>query len=268
MPYICPLCSQSLTLNARTWRCENNHCFDKAKEGYVNLLPVQKKHSKDPGDNKQMMLARRGFLEAGFYQHLSDRVNELVSQQSLPSNARLLDLGCGEGYYTNRLAQYCPQVSINALDISKIAVRLASKRNKQIECCVASAFDLPFTNSSFDAVLRIYAPSNEQELSRVMKEGGLLITVSPGPKHHWFLKTMIYAQPEEHDESDSEISGFELVHAERLETMMSLSEPNDIDNFLNMTPYAWKLTETDKKQLSDKGLECELDFKIQIFKRL
>ena len=93
MSYICPLCSESLLLDNRTWRCANNHCFDKAKEGYVNLLPVQKKHSKDPGDNKLMMQARRTFLEAGFYQHLSDRVNHLAQKHIADERASLLDLG-------------------------------------------------------------------------------------------------------------------------------------------------------------------------------
>ncbi|RYV04052.1 23S rRNA (guanine(745)-N(1))-methyltransferase [Shewanella sp. OPT22] len=268
MSYICPLCSNLLQLEGRTWRCENNHCFDKAKEGYVNLLPVQKKSSKDPGDNKLMMQARREFLEAGHYQHLSDRVNELFIQYLKSESPTLLDLGCGEGYYTGRLSQACPDMRINGLDISKTAIRLASKRNKSLEFCVASAFDLPFASSNFDAVLRIYAPSAPEELSRVVNENGLLLTVSPGPRHHWFLKTLIYQSPEEHDESDSIIKGFERIHTERLETAMSLSGSRDIENFLNMTPYAWKLTKTQKNELSDSGLECELDFKIQIFKKI
>ena len=268
MSYVCPLCSQTLSLKDRTWRCANNHCFDKAKEGYVNLLPVQKKHSKDPGDNKLMMQARRDFLEAGFYQHLSDRVNQLVSDYLPHQQTSLLDLGCGEGYYTGRLASSNPHLVVNGLDISKTAVRLASKRNKQIEFCVASAFELPFADLSFDAVLRIYAPSQAEELARVLKTDGLLITVSPGPRHHWFLKTLIYRQPEEHGEADTKIAGFERIHVERLESVMSLSDMKNIDDFLNMTPYAWKLSEEDKKQLSNSGLDCELDFKIQVFKKI
>ncbi len=268
MSYICPLCSHSLFLDDRTWRCANNHCFDIAKEGYVNLLPVQKKHSKDPGDNKLMMQARRAFLEAGFYQHLSDSVNQLAEEYIDSKQASLLDLGCGEGYYAGRLADAVPNSKVNGLDISKTAVRLASKTHKQIELCVASAFRLPFADASFDAVLRIYAPSVARELVRVVKEDGFLITVSPGPKHHWFLKTLIYRKPELHDETDNQVAGFERTHVERLESVMSLSDAQDIDNFLNMTPYAWKLTEAQKKQLSGSGIECELDFKIQIFKKI
>ena len=154
------------------------------------------------------------------------------------------------------------------MDISKTAVRLASKRNKQLEFCVASAFELPFADASFDAVLRIYAPSSAQELARVIKNDGLLITVSPGPRHHWFLKTLIYRKPEEHDESDTQIEGFERIHVERLESVMSLSQTQDIENFLNMTPYAWKLSETQKSELSESGVKCELDFKLQIFKKI
>ncbi len=269
MSYICPLCAEPLSQNDKAYKCENRHSFDVAKEGYVNLLPVHKKSSIDPGDNKEMMLARREFLNKGFYQHLSGKINDLVSELSHGAE-NLLDIGCGEGYYTGRLAESLKNngvIKVHGLDISKTAVKLAAKRYKAVSFCVASAFDTPFANDSFDSVIRVYAPSELTELQRIIKEGGFLITVSPGPKHHWFLKTVIYSEPKKNSDDNDSLDGFKLVQSERLQSLINISEASDVANFLNMTPYAWKLTETQKSQLCEQGVKCELDFKIQIHKR-
>ncbi|WP_144208764.1 23S rRNA (guanine(745)-N(1))-methyltransferase [Shewanella donghaensis] len=279
MQYICPICQTSLSLNNKSWHCQNRHQFDCAKEGYVNLLPVQKKNSKDPGDNKEMMLARREFLNQGYYQKLSDKVNELAVQFA-PQSKRVLDIGCGEGYYSNRLHSALnlqevdaeatldqlelTQCHLQGLDISKSAIKYASKRYPQMDFCVASAYEMPFSDSAFDLAIRIYAPSKVEELQRVLKEGGVLITVSPGPMHHFAMKQIIYSEPKPHDEPKADIEGFTCLHHERLEYQLTLSNPTDIDNFLNMTPYAWKLTNEQKSQISNQGLSCELDFSIEI----
>ena len=274
MKYRCPLCSQTLQLEGQSWRCSANHVFDCAKEGYVNLLPVQKKNSKDPGDNKPMILARRAFLTKGYYQRLSDRVNELANQFA-PHSSSGLDVGCGEGYYSHRLfesmqASSSKEVpfSLNGVDISKSALKFASKRYSSIDFCVASAFEMPFNDSSFDFMLRIYAPSLDEELRRLMKKEGILLTVSAGPKHHFTLKTLIYDEPERHTEEKSEIEGFELLYDERLEWLLEMDNSVDINHFLNMTPYAWKLTDEQKLGLSNTGLRCELDFKIEVFRAI
>ncbi|MCL1123610.1 23S rRNA (guanine(745)-N(1))-methyltransferase [Shewanella surugensis] len=274
MKYRCPLCSQTLQIEAKSWRCSANHVFDCAKEGYVNLLPVQKKNSKDPGDNKLMILARREFLTRGYYQRLSDRVNQLANEFAVNATSGL-DVGCGEGYYSHRLFESMRALapkdisfSLQGLDISKSALKFASKRYPSIDFCVASAFEMPFYDSSFDFMLRIYAPSLDEELWRVMKKEGILVTVSAGPKHHFALKKLIYDEPELHTEESSDIQGFELLHNERLEWILEMDNSLDINHFLNMTPYAWKLTDSQKQVLSDTGLTCELDFKIEVFKAI
>ncbi|WP_394203482.1 23S rRNA (guanine(745)-N(1))-methyltransferase [Shewanella waksmanii] len=270
MSYNCPLCQLPLQLSERTWSCANNHRFDCAKEGYVNLLPVQKKRSKDPGDNKEMMLARREFLTQGYYQHLSDRVNELARQYAAGASAGL-DIGCGEGYYSHRLHRVLNEhhsFTLHGVDISKSALKYASKRYKDIDFCVASSFEMPFANGSFDFMLRIYAPSLDKELRRVAKEAGILITVSAGPMHHFMLKELIYDNPKLHIDSPSAIEGFELIHGENLVSELILSKSNDIKHFLDMTPYSWKLTAEQKQTLIEQGISCQLDFKIEVFKAI
>lgn len=266
MSYICPLCAAPLTLTERTWGCVKQHRFDMAKEGYVNLLPVQQKNSKDPGDNKEMMFARREFLNAGYYQHLSDRVNTLALEYAAQAK-QILDIGCGEGYYSQRLFQVLNQQalpSFQGLDISKSAIKYAAKRYPEIAFCVASAYQMPISSDSIDLAIRIYAPSKLEELHRVMASKGFLITVAPGPLHHFALKQLIYAQPRLHLESEAAIQGFNCVHQERLTSELRLTDSRHLHHFLEMTPYAWKLTEQQKQQIIEKGLQCELDFQIEV----
>ncbi|MBW0298346.1 23S rRNA (guanine(745)-N(1))-methyltransferase [Shewanella xiamenensis] len=266
MQYICPLCALPLTLTQRTWGCPQAHKFDMAKEGYVNLLPVQKKNSKDPGDNQQMMFARREFLNAGYYQILSDRVNQLALQYA-SSAQQILDIGCGEGYYSHRL--YNALVAhhfcyLQGVDISKSAIKYAAKRYPNLRFCVASAYEMPIPSNSIDLAIRIYAPSKVEELQRIMAPSGILITVSPGPLHHFALKQQIYDQPRLHPESEARVDGFECLHQERLSAQLELNDSKDIGNFLEMTPYAWKFTAEQKQAFTQRGLSCELDFQIEV----
>ena len=266
MQYICPLCALPLTLTQRTWGCPQAHKFDMAKEGYVNLLPVQKKNSKDPGDNQQMMFARREFLNAGYYQILSDRVNQLALQYA-SSAQQILDIGCGEGYYSHRL--YNALVAhhfcyLQGVDISKSAIKYAAKRYPNLSFCVASAYEMPIPSNSIDLAIRIYAPSKVEELQRIMAPSGILITVSPGPLHHFALKQQIYDQPRLHPESEARVDGFECLHQERLSAQLELNDSKYIGNFLEMTPYAWKFTAEQKQAFTQRGLSCELDFQIEV----
>ncbi|MCP3127550.1 23S rRNA (guanine(745)-N(1))-methyltransferase [Shewanella sp. KJ2020] len=266
MSYLCPLCGLPLTLAERTWGCPRQHKFDIAKEGYVNLLPVQKKNSKDPGDNKQMMFARREFLNAGYYQGLSDRVNQLALEYAGRAQ-QVLDIGCGEGYYSHRLYHILTQehpCHFQGLDISKSAIKYAAKRYPQLEFCVASAYEMPIASHSIDLAIRIYAPSKNEELQRVMVNDGILITVSPGPMHHFALKQQIYAEPRLHPKSDASIAGFECLHQERLMSQLELKDSEHIAHFLEMTPYAWRFTAEQKQRFALDGLCCELDFQIEV----
>lgn len=270
MSYQCPLCRLPLTLIGHTWGCPQLHRFDIAKEGYVNLLPVQKKKSKDPGDNKQMMFARREFLNAGYYHGLSDRVNQLALEYT--SNVqRILDIGCGEGYYSHRLFRTLEQnhpCHFQGLDISKSAIKYAAKRYPELQFCVASAYEMPIPSHSIDLAIRIYAPSKIEELQRIMADGGILITVSPGPMHHFALKQQIYTEPRLHPESDATIVGFECLHQERLMSQLELRNSEHITHFLEMTPYAWKFTKEQKQRFAVEGLRCELDFQIEVHRIL
>ena len=153
-----------------------------AKEGYINLL--KKQGGKDFGDSKDMVKARRDFFDKDFYSPLKKRLTQIIDSLNIKS---LLDLGCGEGYYTNYYKETL-NIDIAALDISKEAVRIASKRNKNILYMVASVQDLPFFDKSIDIAVNAFTPIDLDEISRVLNEEGYLLTARVGEKHLLQLK--------------------------------------------------------------------------------
>ncbi|WP_459682604.1 23S rRNA (guanine(745)-N(1))-methyltransferase [Vibrio comitans] len=268
MIYACPLCSQPLALESRTFKCPNNHMFDKAKEGYVNLMPAHHKHSKNPGDSKEMMQARRAFLESGHYQKLQKQlattIKEYIEGMSRPT---VLDIGCGEGYYTSEIANtLTSDAEVYGLDISKVAIRYASKRYSNCQFSVASSYKLPFADNSLDVIMKVYAPSKQEELLRCLKPSGLLITVTPGARHLFQLRERIYQEVRLHEEQADEFAGLELVEQAKLNYEMELKDGLAFD-LLQMTPFAWKASKDLQVEFKESNsFQCEADFNIQIYK--
>jgi 23S rRNA (guanine745-N1)-methyltransferase len=270
MIYQCPLCHHPLSLQQRQWGCANNHQFDIAKEGYVNLLPVQHKHSRQPGDSQEMMVARRAFLDQGYYQPLRNKLVMLLDNVLPESAEALLDIGCGEGYYTSSFASQLTrhtQLQVYGLDVAKIAIRYAAKRYPEVQFCVASSHRLPFADNSLDAVVRIYAPCQGAELKRVVKPGGYLLTVSPAPRHLYQLKEIIYSQVQLHPCLDEHIEGFSCQEQLQLGYDMTLPAQQAVD-LLQMTPFAWRASPQTKQQLlAQTHFSCEVDFAIRLYQR-
>nr|WP_113866187.1 23S rRNA (guanine(745)-N(1))-methyltransferase [Brenneria salicis]NMN91560.1 23S rRNA (guanine745-N1)-methyltransferase [Brenneria salicis ATCC 15712 = DSM 30166]RBP63030.1 23S rRNA m(1)G-745 methyltransferase [Brenneria salicis ATCC 15712 = DSM 30166]RLM30808.1 23S rRNA (guanine(745)-N(1))-methyltransferase [Brenneria salicis ATCC 15712 = DSM 30166] len=270
MSYQCPLCQQPLQRMSQQWSC-GRHSFDCAKEGYVNLLPVQFKRSKQPGDSAEMMQARRKFLDAGHYQPLRERVTQRLDEILTPQASALLDIGCGEGYYTTALAarlQQHREMTVYGLDVSKAAIQRAAKRYQNVDFCVASSQRLPFNDHSFDAILKIYAPCNDTELRRTVKRGGWLMTISPGPRHLYQIKAEVYDQALPHPVRDEALDGFELVEQQTLAYSMQLSGP-EAAALLQMTPFAWRATpEVSQRIQAAPQFACETDFIIRLHQRI
>ncbi|GLX76880.1 23S rRNA (guanine(745)-N(1))-methyltransferase [Thalassotalea insulae] len=263
--YRCPICQQTLTLTQRTFRCENNHCFDKAKEGYVNLLPVQFKHSKDPGDNKAMVNARRAFLEQGYYQPLIEKLVETYQQYGNASGT-LFDAGCGEGYYTHQ--HQTDNNQVYGIDIAKEAIKKAAKKYSQCHFSVGTLSQLPFHDQHFDWLFSIYAPILEQEFTRVLKPSGYLLTVTPAKRHLFELKEKIYQNANEHDITRQPIEHLRLVTEQQLSYQMNLATGDDILNLLSMTPFAFKASEQVKHTLAQMtDFSCQADFLIRLYQK-
>lgn len=262
MSYSCPLCHAPLTRSGNSYLCPQRHQFDQAKEGYVNLLPVQHKRSREPGDSAEMMQARRAFLDAGHYQPLRDAVSDKL-RAIAPEN--LLDIGCGEGYYTHAFAAEASQTW--GLDVSKTAVRYGAKRYPQVNFCVASSQRLPFDDNSMDVVVRIYAPCNPLELKRVVKPGGWVITVTPGPRHLMEMKGLIYSEIQLHAPHSEVIEGFSLVSHDALAYPMQLTG-EEATTLLQMTPFAWRAKPEVWEALKrETQFNCQTDFAIHAWQR-
>ncbi len=272
MTYLCPLCYTELEVNQRSYTCENHHQFDMAKEGYVNLMPVQHKRSKDPGDNKEMMQARRRFLEADHYHPMREAISQLLTQyMPVTTPPQILDIGCGEGYYTDYFHQALllkdPTTQVFGLDISKIAIRYAAKRYPNCQFSVASSHRLPFANESLHAIIRIYAPCKPEELLRVLSNQGIVITATPAGRHLYQLKELIYQDVQLHDESPESLPGFTMEKERKLNYSMTLSG-QEADDLLQMTPFAWRASEIVRSQLIKTAeFECEADFMLRVYRK-
>ena len=255
---ICPVCKKNLTRIGKSYVCPQNHSFDIAKQGYVNLLRANEKSSLNPGDNRDMILSRRVVLDRGYYKILGDNIGKLFCRLTPKT---VLDLGCGEG----RIIRYILQegIDIFGVDISKSAVQAASALDKKSTYAVASATNLPFEDGFFDVVINAFAPLKEDEVKRVLKKGGYLIKITPAPKHLLQLKEAIYPTPYLNPESEG-IMGFSLVEEMILEDEF-VAEGNVLDALLQMTPYFYKTPLHLLDKIKGSSIKTTLSYCLRLF---
>jgi len=269
--FICPICGGKLERGEKCYVCTLGHSYDTAAEGYVHLLPVNKKHSKLPGDDKNMVRARNRFLSGGYYEPLRSAIIGIVLELSV-GNPAILDSGCGEGYYTEGIyeaLESAGKVPRGAgIDISKEAVKLASKRVKNAEFAVASAYHLPVADDSMDFVVDCFSPLCVSEFRRVLKMGGYFIYVVPGPRHLWELKCAVYDSPYENEKTRVEYEGFRHGKSMTAEGRILISDKQAISDLFTMTPYFWKTPQEGvSKLLSLDRLETEISFDIYLYQK-
>lgn len=242
--FVCPLCRAPF---GGDFVCPSGHRFDLAREGYIHLLPVQKKGSRDPGDNAAMIAARSAFLTAGYYQPLVDALIRAL-QPTAPLSA-LLDLGAGEGYYTGAVAAAFPAAAVYGIDISKAGIRAAARRYPRCRFAIASNRDLPVADGSFSHALNIFAPLVDAEVHRALRPGGYLLRVSPAPQHLYEIKALLYPEVRLHDPDTYQPQGFVSLSCTRLQQAFVLQDLAALQQLIQMTPYAWKLPHFDAESL-------------------
>ena len=270
MYFVCPKCGASLTERGGQAVCERGHAFDRASEGYYNLLLTGR--GGVHGDNKDMVLARRAFLGRDFYLPLATRVAELAVEYT-DADGVLLDAGLGEGYYTDlverSLTDRYGSSRVCGFDISKEAVRRAAKRNPRIALAVAGSYHMPLADGSVDTVVNTFSPLAREETLRVLRVGGCFIMVIPGEEHLFELKQVIYDTPYKNAVADTALDGFELVSDEPLRFLMSLERAEDITSLFRMTPYAYRTRPADAQKVYELGrLDCAADFRIFVYRKI
>jgi 23S rRNA (guanine745-N1)-methyltransferase len=272
----CPLDGATLKQDDQqkrgAWRCASGHSFDVAKQGYVHLLPVQKKRSKDPGDSKEMVAARQRFLNAGYYQPIADAVNTLVLKD-LPANATCLDAGCGEGYYLRQLARSIPlsqSLAILGVDISKWAILSAAKQDKFSTWVVGSNANLPVESGSLDCMLCMFGFPVYSEFARALKPGGKLIQVDVGPDHLLELREIIYPQIKPHrSEAKKDPDGFFFESIESVQVPLNLTSSQSIADLLTMTPHLYKASAEGREKAAQlKTLCTRIDVQLICYRRV
>lgn len=239
MELICPICGEPLCRTGRTLRCAGNHCFDIARQGYVNLLPVQQKHSRNPGDTREQVLARRNFLDAGHYAPIARTLVETA--QRLGATGPILDVGCGEGYYSAALAQALG-AELTGLDISKEAVRFAGAKYRSHQWLCATASHIPVAAQSAGTLTSLFALTLPEEFARVLRPEGYFFQVLAGEDHLPELKKIIYPEIRHRQKQTSpDLPGFRRLESIPIRFSFTVEGPQ-VRELLAMTPHWFRIS--------------------------
>lgn len=262
---ICPVCGGTLLREEKRFVCRENHSFDIAKQGYVNLL--YGKSGAIHGDNAMMIAARSRFLSAGHYaplaEMLADRVRAYAGERTV-----LLDIGCGEGYYTSYAqAALGNGGEVFAFDISKDALKATAKRCRAV-LFAASAYKIPLADVSADIATLLFSPFCREEILRILKPSGIFIMAYPGCRHLFGLKQAIYDTPYLNRPEDTAIEGFTLLEKHDISRVIRLPDQEAIQDLFTMTPYYYKTGEKDQAKLQAlTSLETEIEFHLCVYKK-
>jgi 23S rRNA (guanine745-N1)-methyltransferase len=231
----CPIDLSSLDKGDGAWRCPDGHAYDIAREGYVNLLPPGRPARQKAGDDLESIHARRRFLDAGHYAALAEHVAE-VSAELSTGEGDTVDVGCGEGYYTARLAG-----AVVGLDMSRAGIRLAARRHTSVTFAVANATAMPIVPAAVDVAVSIFAPVVPDEFARIVRPGGHAVIAVPGAQHLAALRSLLYETWQPHDEVVPlhDDTRFTTVDTARLRGEATLATPTELADLISMTPYRY-----------------------------
>ena len=246
MNLICPICEKPLCREEHRLVCPENHSFDIARQGYVNLLPVQRRHSAHPGDTREQVLSRREFLEGGFYAPIADAL--IAAAKKYDAVGPILDVGCGEGYYCTRLARAMGE-ELAGLDISKDAVRYAAGKYKDAQWLCATAARIPVEDGAAGLLTSLFALTLPEEFHRILRENGLFFQVLAAQDHLLGLKKIIYDELIFREKDTvPELPGFTLLESVPIRFSFTV-EGAQVQNLFAMTPHLFRVSEAGADRL-------------------
>ena len=259
--FACPICQENLTLVESSLKCDHRHSFDLAKFGYVNLAPQIKQSANYDKENFQN---RQQILEAGFYQAILETISDLLATN--PSAKTVLDIGCGEGFYSRKLQESHSDKIFYAFDISKDSVQIAAKSetNWAVNWFVGDLARLPIKDASMDILLDIFSPANYGEFRRVLSKDGILIKVIPTENHLKEIRQIVQDQLTKKDYSNQDIKEhFQEHFSIQSSQIASLTKPITAEQrqaLLSMTPLLFHVDQSmiDWSQLTEITIEAEI----------
>ncbi|CAN1213164.1 Methylase involved in ubiquinone/menaquinone biosynthesis [Tumidithrix helvetica PCC 7403] len=275
---VCPIDGSALTPHEHSLTCPKGHNFDKARQGYLNLLVVQHKASRDPGDTKEMVAARTRFLSTGCYEPIAHAIADLTKKHlaHIPCAERvtILDAGCGEGYYLDwmgkKAATWNSEAVLIGLDISKWAIQSAAKRSREITWIVGSNRRPPFLARSIDLIVCAFGFPSFEDFRHILKPRGKIILVDPGVNHLIEMRQVIYSELREKISpaiASTEAEGFNLVDRYNLSYRSEVSRSEDIQDLFAMTPHYFRSPQSGKTalaQLKQLAFTVDVNFRILV----
>ena len=259
--FACPICQENLTLVESSLKCCNRHSFDLAKFGYVNLAPQIKQSANYDKENFQN---RQQILEAGFYQAILEGISDLLATK--PSAKTILDIGCGEGFYSRKLQESHSNKTFYAFDISKDSVQIAAKSetNWAVNWFIGDLARLPIKDASMDILLDIFSPANYGEFRRVLSQNGILIKVIPTENHLKEIRKTIQEQLTKKDYSNQDIKEHFQEHfriqSSKIASLTKSITAEQRQALLSMTPLLFHVDQSkiDWSQLTEITIEAEI----------
>ncbi|BDS63728.1 TPA: methyltransferase domain-containing protein [Streptococcus pneumoniae] len=259
--FACPICQENLTLLETNFKCCNRHSFDLAKFGYVNLAPQIKQSANYDKENFQN---RQQILEAGFYQAILDAVSDLLA--SSKTTITILDIGCGEGFYSRKLQESHSEKTFYAFDISKDSVQIAAKSepNWAVNWFVGDLARLPIKDASMDILLDIFSPANYGEFRRVLSKDGILIKVIPTENHLKEIRQRVQDQLTNKEYSNQDIKEHFQEHftilSSQTASLTKTITAEQLQALLSMTPLLFHVDQSkiDWSQLTEITIEAEI----------
>ena len=264
---ICPICGKPLVQSGTSLLCASRHTYDIARQGYVNLLPVQQKHSLSPGDTPEMLAARRRFLSGGHYSPICADVAHALEE--IPGGvSAVIDVGCGEGYYTEQFLRLFHNVRIIGADISKAAVKMAASRTKEISWITATASHLPVADGSADAVTAMFSLLCEEEFARLLRPGGRVIEVTAGTEHLIELKRIIYDDLFEQHKRPKAPQGYLRELSCELKKFHMVLKGEELNDLLQMTPHTMRIKPENRARLaSTPSLGLTVEYFVRVLEK-
>ncbi|HEW6032921.1 TPA: methyltransferase domain-containing protein [Streptococcus pneumoniae] len=260
--FACPICQENLTLLETNFKCCNRHSFDLAKFGYVNLAPQIKQSANYDKENFQN---RQQILEAGFYQAILDAVSDLLA--SSKTTTTILDIGCGEGFYSRKLQESHSEKTFYAFDISKDSVQIAAKSepNWAVNWFVGDLARLPIKDANMDILLDIFSPANYGEFRRVLSKDGILIKVIPTENHLKEIRQRVQDQLTNKEYSNQDIKEHFQEHftilSSQTASLTKTITAEQLQALLSMTPLLFHVVDQSKidwSQLTEITIEAEI----------